>query len=215
MDSFGELWELAPPGDGWTLFATDGLSPRALVVWATAVNPLVGPVIDEVTIGIDEDANLVWAVERRLRGVAVDTDEDPPPDPPARLDATGRPGFAYRASTHVPRYWHPYVVEPVDGRRRFVQGRAADLSGPTAVLQPAASSDLLVDPASGGAHPVHQIEPAAIPVDGVRLERRAMLARRTDGTAVLWTQRRRQPLLSPPGLRLRFDVLEPVPPTTP
>ena len=214
-DSFGERWELAPPGDGWTLFATDGLSSRALVVWATAVNPLVGPLIDEVTIGIDEDANLVWAVERRLRGVAVDTDEDPPPDPPARLDATGRPGFAYRASTHVPRYWHPYVVQPVDGRRRFVQGRAADLSGPTAVLQPAASSDLLVDPASGGTHPVHQIEPAAIPVDGVRLERRAMLARRTDGTAVLWTQRRRQPLLSPPGLRLRFDVLEPVPPTTP
>jgi hypothetical protein len=40
-----------------------------------------------------------------------------------------------------------------------------------------------------------------------------MLARATDGSPVLWTQRRRAPLLTPPGQRLRFDVLEPVPPT--
>jgi hypothetical protein len=162
------------------------------------------------------DANLVWAVERRLHGRDVGTEDDPPPEPPAQLDASGRPGFAYRASTRVPPHWHPYPIETVDdGRRRFVQGRAADLSGPAAVLLPAAESDLLVDSASGGTHPVHQIEPAAIPQDGVRLERRAMLARRTDGTPVLWTQRRRQPLLTPPALRLRFDVLEPVPATTP
>ena len=34
-DSFGQTWPLAPPAD-WSLFATDGLDPRALVVWATA-----------------------------------------------------------------------------------------------------------------------------------------------------------------------------------
>ena len=75
---------------------------------------------------------------------------------PRRRSPTGR-------STRVPAHWHPYVVEEIDGRRRFVQGRAADLSGPTAVLLPPPVSDLLVDPASGGTHPVHQIEPAAIP----------------------------------------------------
>jgi hypothetical protein len=62
---------------------------------------------------------------------------------------------------------------------------------------------------------VHQIEPAAISQDGLRLERRAMLARATDASPVLWTQRRRQPLLTPPGLRLRFDALEPTPPIPP
>jgi len=82
-------------------------------------------------------------------------------------------------------------------------------------LLPAATSDLLIDPAAGGIHPVHQIEPGAIPVDGVRVERRAILARRTDGTPVLWTQRRRQPLLAPPAIGLRFDVLDPVPATNP
>lgn len=211
-DSFGDEWVVEPPTD-WSLFATAGLDHRSLVLWATAATPLAGPVLDEVTIGIDEDANLVWAVERRIGGRSVATDPDPDPEPPARLDASGRAGFAYRASTRVPRYWHPYVVQEIAGRRRFVQGRAADLSGPTAVLLPPPVSDLLHDPGSGGVHPVHQIEPAAIPQDGLRLERRAMLARGTDGQPVLWTQRRRQPLLTPPGLRLRFDTLEQVPPT--
>jgi hypothetical protein len=212
VDSFGDEWALDPPA-GWSLFKTFGLDDRSLVLWATTSTPLVGPVLDEVTIGIDEDANLVWAVERRLSGRDLPTDPDPDPDPPAHLDASGRQGFAYRASTRVPRYWHPYVVQEIDGRRRFVQGRAADLSGPIAVLLPPPLSDLLHDPRSGGVHPVHQIEPAAIMDDGLRLQRRAMLARATDGQPVLWTQRRRQPLLTPPGLRLRFDTLEPVPPS--
>jgi hypothetical protein len=43
----------------------------------------------------------------------------------------------------------------------------------------------------------------------LRIERRAMLARATTGDPVLWTQRRRQPLLTPPTLGIRFDVLEP------
>jgi hypothetical protein len=211
-DSFGDDWTLAHPADDWTMFATEGLDLSSLVVWAKASTPLVGPVMDDVVLGVDEDANLVWAVERRLQGRDVATDDDPPPEPPADLDASGRPGFAYRASTRVPAHWHPYVIEEISGRRRFVQGRAADLSGSTAVLLPAAESDLLVDPASGGVHPVHQVEPAAIPPNGVQLERRAILARRTDGSPVLWTQRQRLPLLTPPALPLRFDVLEPIPP---
>jgi hypothetical protein len=181
------------------------------VLWATAATPLVGPVLDEVVIGIDEDANLIWAVERRLHGRDVATDPDPTPEPPAQVDASGRPGFAYRPMTRLPTHWHPYVLN-TEGRRRFVQGRAADLSGATAVLLPPPESDLLLDPAAGAGEPVHQLEAAAVPQDGVRVERRAILARSTDAMPVLWTQRRRQPLLSPPALRLRFDTLEPVPP---
>jgi hypothetical protein len=210
-DSFGDDWPLASPTD-WSLFATQGFDARSLIVWATAATPLVGPVIDEVIIGTDEDANLVWAVEERLRGRSVLGDDNPPPIPPAHIDASGRPGFAYRPMTRIPRHWHPYVIEAVNGRRRFVQGRAADLSGAVAVLMPEAQSDLLIDPNSGGVHPTHQLEPAAVPADGVRVERRTILARATDGTPVLWTQRRRHPLLTPPSLFLRFDALEPVPP---
>jgi len=109
----------------------------------------------------------------------------------------------------VPRYWHPYVVEDdVDGRRRFVQGRAADLSGAVPTLMPAPVSDLLRDPHGGNGRPMHQLEPSAIPAEGLRIERRAMLARATTGEPVLWTQRSRQPLLALPTFGLRFDVLE-------
>lgn len=208
-DSFGETWTLAAPAD-WSMFATRGLDRSSTVLWATAAAPLSGPVLDEAVLGIDEDANLVWAVERRLRGRELPTVGDPLPLPPALLDSTARPGFAYRPMTRVPPRWHPYVIEEVGGRRRFVQGRAADLTGAAARLMPAAESDLLVDPASGGVHPVHQIEPGAIPSTGLRLERRAVLARRSDGSPVLWTQRRRLPLLTPPATALRFDALEEV-----
>jgi hypothetical protein len=207
LDSFGERWPLASPSD-WSLFSTHGLDPRSLVLWAKAATPLVGQVLDEVVIGIDEDANLVWAVETVVGGRTSPTPEQPAA-PATQQDVTGRDTFAYRAMTPIPAHWHPYVVEEVDDRRRFVQGRAADLSGRTAVLLPPPVSDLLVDPVSGGQHPVHQLEPAAIPQDGVRVEQRAMLARTTSGDPLLWTQRRRVPMLTPPALALRFDVLEP------
>lgn len=76
---------------------------------------------------------------------------------------------------------------------------------------------LVIDTASGGgvlaqltspADPVHQIEPATVPSLGLRLERRTMLARGTDGLPVLWQQRRRLPLLAPPAQHGRFDVMQ-------
>jgi hypothetical protein len=134
--------------------------------------------------------------------------------PPADVDI--QPRYAYRPSTDVPDFWHPYRIEDGDRRRRLVQCRLADLSDlPPPPLPPAPPrptpaprSDLLRDQASGGRHPVHQIEPAAIPVDGLQLERRYMLARATDGQPILWTQRRRLPLAAPPTMRLAFDILE-------
>ena len=165
--------------------------------------------LDEVIIGIDEDANLVWAVEKLIGGRTIPTPERPPA-PPVQQGDGGQDAFAYRAMIPIPLHWHPYVVQDVGDRRRFVQGRAADLSGPTPALLPPPASDLLVDPTSGGQHPVHQLEPAAIPQDGLRVERRAILARSTSGEPLLWTQRRRMPMLAPPTFALRFDVLQPV-----
>jgi hypothetical protein len=212
VDSFGDRWPLSPPAD-WSLFRTAGLDARSLVLWATARTPLIGPVLDEVVIGVDEDANLVWAVEQVIAGRTVPTPPAPTGPPPAPGDAAGRRTFSYRAMTPIPLHWHPYVVEAVDGRRRFVQGRAADLSGRTPRLLPPPASDLLVDRLGGNGRPVHQLEPAAIPTDGLRVERRAILARATTGEPVLWTQRRRQPLFAPPTFALRFDVLQPEAPS--
>jgi hypothetical protein len=199
-DTFGDTWELTPPTD-WSLFTTSGLDGRSLVVWATARTPLEGPVLDEVTIGIDEDSNLVWAVEHVVAGRTVSSAVPPRPV------ATGSGRYTYSPMTPVPPHWHPYVVDEVDGRRVFVQGRAADYSGPVPTLMPEPLSDLLRDPSPGGTRPVHHFEPAAISSNGVRVQRRAMLARATTGEPVLWTQRQRLPLLVLPALALRFDEL--------
>jgi hypothetical protein len=99
-DSFGDEWKVTPPAN-WSLFAVTGLAETSLLFWPTVSTPLSGPVLEAVVLGIDEDSNLLWAVEQRY-----------------------------------------------------------------------------------------------------------MLARGTDGMPVLWSQRRRLPLLSPPAPHLRFDVMQ-------
>jgi hypothetical protein len=206
-DSFGDSWPLSVPKD-WSLFTTTGLDPNSIVVWATARTPLAGPVLDQVVIGIDDDANLVWAVEQIVAGQTLATPDPPPPPPLVQGDPATAPTFSYLPMTPIPRYWHPYVIDgDGDSPRRFVQGRAADLSGPTPVLLPPPASDLLTDPHAPAGGPVHQLQPAAIPPDGLRVQRRAMLARSVTGEPVLWTQRRREPLITPPTIALRFDLL--------
>ena len=50
-----------------------------------------------------------------------------------------------------------------------------------------------------------------MPNQGLRLQRGYVLARGTDGRAVLWRQRRRLPVLGGPVSHLRFDVLQEAP----
>jgi hypothetical protein len=207
VDSFGDRWPVQPPAD-WSLFTTTGLSANALVVWATAPTPLAGPVVDDVVLGMDEDANMVWAVEQVVAGHTLASPELEPG--PSAVGAGMPVGFSYLAMTPVPRYWHPYVLDDSPGvARRFVQGRAANLSGPEPVLLPEPVSDLLMDAKAPPEGPVHHLEPATIPAEGLRLQRRAMLARSTEGEPVLWSQRRQQPMSAPPVSGLRFDLLRP------
>ena len=113
-------------------------------------------------------------------------------------------------ATTVPDLWHPYLSSDAGNVRRFVQARLADLNVRPIEPRPGPTSRLLRDPAAGPADPVHQIAPDAVPRTGIRLERRHVLGRRSDGRPVLWVQRRRTPLFAPPASQLRFDVLEEV-----
>jgi hypothetical protein len=207
VDSFGETWPLATPPQ-WSLFSVTGLAPSSLVVWATTTTPVSGPVLEDIALGIDEDANVLWAVEQRVHGRDM-----PTPARPATKLATEpalkseRKTYTYEPSSPMYPYWHPYPIAEVSGRRRFVQGRLADLTSVPPVLLPEPRASMLMDPLAGAQDPAHQIEPATIPTTGLRLERRMMLARGTDGRPVLWSQRRRLPLLAPPALRLEFDRL--------
>jgi hypothetical protein len=211
-DAFDDVTALHVPGSGWTLFRVAGLDVTSLLVWPTVATPLAGPALDDVILGVDEDANLLWAIELRAEGREL---APPPPDaaptapaPNGRVHADERKAYGYRPSTLVPPYWHPYEIHEIDGRRRFVQARMANLEVRPPVLMPEPVSPLLSDPNAPASGPAHQIEPATIPSSGLRLDRRYVLGRRTDGLPVLWRQRRRLPLLAPPVSGLRFDVLE-------
>lgn len=218
-DGFGRTYPLKPPADWW-LFKTTGLDPHSLVVWLRAMTPLQGGPLENVLLGLDEYANLLWAVERRLDG------RDPaPPERTAAQElanptkaAPSRKGgdedikrYVYVAGADAAPYWHPYEVDErpdADGRlrRRFVQRRLADLAREAPELTPAPRAAMLRI-GDAAAERVHEIEPATVPSIGVELERRYQLARDVRGQPRLWLQRERKPFLSPPARNVRFDVL--------
>jgi hypothetical protein len=205
-------WPGLRPPDGWSLFRTTG-QRDGLALFLTAATPLEGHVLEEVQFGLDEYSNRLWAVERRLDGQHVEErarrDESPP-----RLNA-GAPStdrtrpreYAYLPADGIGPYWHPYELLEVDGARRFIQHGFADLSRTTPHPMPYPAAETLLA-GTPEARELHQIVPAAIPSNGVVIERRWVLARDIDGHPVLWLQRQRKPLLSPPGRIVRFDVLE-------
>jgi hypothetical protein len=219
-DLFGERFgwtshsELQSPSD-WSLFKLYKVDTASMVIWPSVATPVAGLPLEEIALGVDEDANLLWAVEERAEGLRLTSlDLDPPLDPAIVTDPEVEEAastYLYRPSTFVPYHWHPYVVSDVANRRAFVQGRLRDYSDlnapPPGALTPAPIAQLLQNPKRGEHDPMHHIEPAVVPTTGLRLDRRYVLARRTDGSPVLWVQRQRLPLFSPPASGLRFDVV--------
>jgi hypothetical protein len=212
IDAFDMEWPLQPPPD-WSLFAIRGLPSTSLLLALMVASPLVGDVQEDVVLGVDEDANAVWAVEQRANGRELITT---PPDRVAAIrpvEAVGaaQPAYEYKPSIEVPDHWHPYIVQELAGERWLVQGRLADLSTSPAKLRTPPVAELLHDPDAPPSGPAHRLDPWAVPSYGRRLERRWVLGRRTDGRPVLWSQRRHIPLLAPPVNQLRFDVLAELP----
>src|SRR5262249_33208632 len=110
-DSFGAIWNLAAPPpsgpDAWSLFHSAGLAESQLLVWPVAIGTLAGPVLDEILIGVDEDANLAWAVELRADGLQLLRDAETAAAI-AETTRTGTRNFRYLPSTTLPNGWHPY-----------------------------------------------------------------------------------------------------------
>lgn len=208
------LWPGLHPPKAWTLFQVDGLPAETLLLWHVAELPLESAPIERVQFGLDEESNLLWAVERVVDSREVESrrvDWTDAVDNP-RFNA-GKPAgdarqareYAYVPAQGVTSRWHPYEIVEVDGQRRLVQRRLIDLSRQKPSAMPAPEAEVL-QPAADGQR--HQIAPLAVPSNGIELERRWQLARDTQGNPVLWIQRQRRALLSPPARRLRFDVLE-------
>ena len=89
------------------------------------------------------------------------------------------------------------------GSRRLESARLADLNQDPVVPMP--EPEAVVLKAGAGAH---SISFSAIPSSGMEVERRWQLCRDGNGEPVLWIQKQRQVLRSPPARTLRFDLME-------
>jgi len=209
-DGFGRTYDAVPPKD-WALQRvsappTSAFGPAPLLVALGAVAPLAGEDVDEVVVGVDEEANLLWAVERRVAGFARIVDDDEIATPraqPADRAVTGP--VDYQPSSPLPKGWFPYTLS--EPWVRFVPHRLADLRSDVPTPLPPPQSPFLTD--DRGREPAYfELAPRAIPASGLKLSRRFVLGRTVDGAPVLWQRRRAVPLLAPPGKPLLFDVVE-------
>ena len=204
-DSFGETHDLAaPPTEGpgeWSLYFVRGLAATDLVVWPVAVAAHGGPPLDDIVIGVDEDADLAWAAELRADGAELLADTSTA-EAVAETSRTGTRQFRYEPMTTLPPHWHPYTRSE-DWRQAIL----ADLSGPVPQPRPGPVSRLIGGPSGAGVGSGHELDIRAIPSAGVRVRRRARLARDTNGTPVLWVERSALPAAGPPVSHLRWDVM--------
>jgi hypothetical protein len=209
-DSFGNVWPFDPwpaDADAWTTpFRTRWLRPQDLLVWFPTTRPLEGDVLEQVLLGLDEDADVLWAVEERVDGHDAPPPAAPPPTGAAsgsdQVTATRR--VRYQVAAPSPGPWHPYPAEtPDELPRLFRQGRLRVL-GPKGRPKdnplPDASSRFL---RVVGTLP--EIDPAGVPASGLRLERRWVVARGRDGRPVAWQQRRRVTPASTPVFPVGHD----------
>ena len=219
VDGFGVVTEIGSSDrGGWQMFSLAAASGAAsadgtgslLFVPNVALDVLDNDELEELVLLRDEDANLVWAVERRYVGadgepvLNGDRAATPPEASPPPGDARPR----YRFRDEVPQHWIPYVprmVRPPNGgdaasaETYLRRGRTDE----TATLQNPQHHTRLVAES-------WRLREEEIPRSGLRVRRLRRFARGSDGIGVPWVGRSREasPRLPTPGLK--FDFLDDV-----
>jgi len=208
VDGFGIVTEIGPSDRaGWQMFSlsTDpgAASTGALLfVPNIALDVLDNDELEDIVILRDEEANLVWAVERRYIGPDGEpvlngdrTDTPAAPDSPA---GDGRPRYRFRAAPT--RYWIPYVPRTIGATGGDTYLRRGRTDETATVLAPQYHTKVVGES--------WRLREEEIPRSGVRVRRLRRFARGSDGVGVPWVARSREaaPRLPTPGLR--FDFLQ-------
>lgn len=222
-DTFGVTSDVPPAADldeRWTMFGLSRLvstgAERAFLLPPTLVSPIVGDPVEEVALFRDEQANMVWGVERRIYstgGYVVDRYDEHQRriGSIARQTVDGAPVEAevvYRLSSDVPDHWIPFV--PV---------HADDASGTTAAIRLERRSLLrvrpdgtdIIEPRGEVLTPGQplRLEEEEVPRAGAVVERSFQLARANDGSRHLWLGRSKRAGRGEGASGLRFDFTEP------
>jgi len=192
------LYSLAPakadsPGDGGGAF---------LYIPNIAIEVLDNDEVEEVLFTRDEEANLVWAVERLVTladGTQVRNGDDATVARSSVSDDT-RPRFRLRSD--IPGYFVPYVprfikLSPTSGEIYLRRARTVEQA---TLTSPQYRSRIVGES--------WRLSEGEVPRSGVRVKRTHRFARGSDGNGYFWIGRHKQtaPRSAAPGLR--FDYLD-------
>lgn len=192
-DTFGTTELLTQVDDpAWSMFQPTRPTPdvpQRLVVPAVAVAVLTGPVTEEVSFVRDENANLVWGLEKivtdpdgRIRDLVAEYTASLPTPPLLPLDAE----LVYRLITDVPEHWVPFVPVQLDTGHRAVGLVEAVLPRPNAWGELVAVAPKSTVLAELRGTILHEEE---VPSEGVTVRRQWYLARSPDGGRHTWAAR--------------------------
>jgi hypothetical protein len=217
-DTFGVSTLIRPNGDvalgdwsGWTMYslampfdvASEPVPMHNLFFLPPSlVQSMEGVALEEVLLLRDEQANLAWAVERRLESPLEHAIDAATGDSPAPVVEAGVDVPAYRLASEVPPHWIPLLPVRTDdsAQVRLARGSVLDLSGAPQVVTSRAR--LLGDPTQ----PLH-IPEEEVPREGAVVRRGWQGARWHDGRLYVWSTNRKSVGRGEGSSGLRFDTL--------
>jgi hypothetical protein len=175
----------------WSMYqpTRPGGVPQRLVVPAVSVGTLSGPVVEEVSFVRDENANLVWGLEKivtdpngYIRDLVGEYSASQQPTDPLPTDAE----LLYRLMTDVPEHWIPFIPVHLGSDNRAVGLVEAVLPRPNTWgdLVTAVPRSSILQELAGTV--LHEEE---VPSDGVTVRRRWYLTRSADGGRHVWAAR--------------------------
>jgi hypothetical protein len=236
-NNFGERFWVIAAGTGaldnwhrWAMFqlaqenAGTAAADTSLLVPPATSSTLDGEPLEEIELGRDEVANMVWAVERTICAVAgtgrAGKDEaretrqyheqlagaGTPPDVPWRAP------IYYSAMTGVPEHWIPFLPVHVPGSNRQIQlqrGRMlrlidGDKTPPVKVPPRTTLVRQGLDQAPPLSYFVHEEE---VPREGTSLSLAFRRTRWTGGEAYVWLGVRKETGRGERGSDLAFDSI--------
>jgi hypothetical protein len=197
------------PDRRWTLFSTsDGSWLGNFFVSPPSISRFVqdGAPIEEVRLFRDEQANMVWGVER----ATPDAMGEPRPGHEramaartAPTPATSGAALRYQIQTDVPIHWIPFLPVLEDETTGAITLERAALRGPDGA--PVLPAGRLLTPSATP----YRLREEEVPREGVQVARRAHRVRGSDGTTHLWVGRSKTIGLGEGASGLRFDLATP------
>ena len=215
-DTFGVKTLLRPAGANgsgrWGLFRhampvdgdeAEGVPISNLLYLAPRVaQPLLGPVVEQITLTRDEQANIAWAIEQVLESplqIGVPLSDARSPEPLGDSQAPPR----YKLFHRPPPHWVPLL--PVrtgpNAQVMLARGSVSDEAGDRRIV---GSVTAILAGGSNGAVLIPEEE---VPDDGLVVQRHYQAARWIDGSLHVWAAYRTRPAGSLPSAGLRFDTI--------